>query len=157
MGLLDIFAPSWGGVLAVLSINSRVLEGLTCNLYLVYIYVKEQKSVCRSFKKNIAHLNNFQLQNHLSQKFLLDNIRTFNVYTYQDVNLLPASLWLYKYVYNPHASLQQKIISASERIPSLSRWFQTSRHSSTTTGLQCLPVGLTLFLGEHGVELREQY
>jgi hypothetical protein len=38
-------------VLAVLSINSRVLEGLTCNLYLVYIYVKEQKSVCRSFTK----------------------------------------------------------------------------------------------------------
>jgi hypothetical protein len=33
-------------VLAVLSINSRVIEGLTCNLYLVYVYVKEQKRVC---------------------------------------------------------------------------------------------------------------
>jgi hypothetical protein len=37
--------------LEVLSINSRVIEGLTCNLYLVYVYVKEQKRVCRSFTK----------------------------------------------------------------------------------------------------------
>lgn len=54
MGLLDIFAPSGGGVLVVLVVNIRTLEGLTCKMYFVYISVKQQMRDEGSFRKLVC-------------------------------------------------------------------------------------------------------